>query len=141
MEHTRWDHGLKVTADGDGLAGHAGAVLLRLLADRSGLTAALGPALARAGRSPLVDRGVTLVSMAAAIARGATCMSDVEVLAQLGPALGPRRRTRPCAARWSWPAPHAAPDREGQGLRPAHVWKLIAARPGGFPGRRSRARR
>ena len=49
MEHTRWDHGLKVTADGDGLAGHAGAVLLRLLADRSGLTAALGPALARAG--------------------------------------------------------------------------------------------
>jgi hypothetical protein len=58
MRHTRWDHGLKVTADGEGLVGHAGAVLLRMLADWSGLTAALGPALARAGKSPLVDRGV-----------------------------------------------------------------------------------
>ncbi len=32
MDDTRWDHGLKVTADGNGLAGHAGAVLLRLVA-------------------------------------------------------------------------------------------------------------
>ena len=48
MQHTRWDHGLKVTADGAGLAGHAGAVLLRMVADRSGLVSmaaaiALGP--------------------------------------------------------------------------------------------------
>jgi hypothetical protein len=28
MDDTRWDHGLKVTGEGEGLAGHAGAVLL-----------------------------------------------------------------------------------------------------------------
>jgi hypothetical protein len=38
MQDMRWDHGLKVTADGNGLVGHAGAVLLRVLADRTGLT-------------------------------------------------------------------------------------------------------
>ena len=62
MDHTRWDHGLTVTGEGQGLVGHAGAVLLRKLTDQAGLTAALGPALARAGKFPLVDRGVALVS-------------------------------------------------------------------------------
>ena len=42
MQDTRWDHGLMVTGEGEGLVGHAGAVLLRKLADRAGLTAALG---------------------------------------------------------------------------------------------------
>jgi hypothetical protein len=36
MQHNGWDHGLKVTADGKGLVGHAGAVLLRKLADQAG---------------------------------------------------------------------------------------------------------
>ena len=35
-------HGLTVTGEGQGLIGHAGAVLLRKLADQAGLTAALG---------------------------------------------------------------------------------------------------
>src|ERR1700736_4362437 len=81
MQDTRWDHGLTVTGEGQGLAGHAGAVLLRKLADRAGLTAALGSALARAGKFPLVDRGMALVSMAVAIALGATSMNDITVLA------------------------------------------------------------
>ena len=51
MKDTPWDHGLRVTAEGEGLVGHAGAVLLRKLADQAGLTAALGSALARAGGS------------------------------------------------------------------------------------------
>ena len=67
MKDTPRDHGLLVTAEDGGLVGHAGAVLLRKLADRAGLTAALGSALARAGKFPLVDRGVALVSMAVAI--------------------------------------------------------------------------
>src|SRR5712691_10403182 len=33
MKDTPWDHGLRVTAEADGLVGHAGAVLLRELAD------------------------------------------------------------------------------------------------------------
>ena len=45
-----------MTGDGEGLVGHAGEVLLRKLADQAGLTAALGPALERAGKFPLVDR-------------------------------------------------------------------------------------
>jgi hypothetical protein len=49
MDDTRWDHGLTVTGEGQGLVGHAGAVLLRKLADQAGLTAALGSALARRG--------------------------------------------------------------------------------------------
>jgi hypothetical protein len=56
MDDTRWDQGLKVTGEGEGLAGHAGAVLLRELAGQAGLTAALGAALARAGKFPLIDR-------------------------------------------------------------------------------------
>ena len=88
MDDTRWDHGLTVTGEGRGLVGHAGAVLLRKLADQAGLTAALGPALARKGKFPLVDRGVALVSMAVAIALGATSMADITVLAHHAPVLG-----------------------------------------------------
>ncbi len=87
MQDTRWDHGLKVTGEGEGLIGHAGAVLLRKLADRAGLTASLGSALARKGKFPLVDRGVALVSMAVAIVLGATSMTDITLLAQHGPVL------------------------------------------------------
>ena len=35
-DDTRWDHALKVTGDGEGLAGQARAVLLRKLADQVG---------------------------------------------------------------------------------------------------------
>ena len=51
-DDTRWDHALKVTSDGEGLAGQAGAVLLRKLADQAGLTAALGSALESGCRPP-----------------------------------------------------------------------------------------
>jgi hypothetical protein len=44
MQHNGWDHGLTVTADGTGLIGHAGAVLLRKAADQAGLTAGLSSA-------------------------------------------------------------------------------------------------
>src|SRR6266568_448825 len=88
MQDTGWDHALKVTGDGEGLVGHAGAVLLRKLADRAGLTGALGLALARAGKSPLIDRGIALVSMAVAIALGATSMTDIALLAHHAPVLG-----------------------------------------------------
>ena len=56
MQHNGWDHALKVTADGTGLVGHVGAVLLRKAADQAGLTAGLSAALRRKGASPLLDR-------------------------------------------------------------------------------------
>jgi len=88
MQLNGWDHALEVTADGNGLVGHAGAILLRKLADQTGLTAELDAALAQRGTSPQVSRGAALASTAIAIAMGATSMSDTEVLGQLAPVLG-----------------------------------------------------
>jgi hypothetical protein len=103
MQHNGWDHALKVTADGAGLVGHAGAVLLRKAADQAGLTAQLSAALRKAGTSPQFDRGAVLVSMAVAIALGAASMSDIAVLAHLAPVLGTRRAGRRCGVPWTWP--------------------------------------
>jgi hypothetical protein len=134
LQHARWDHGLKVTRDGAGLAGHAGAVLLRKLAGQSGLTAALGPALARAGKSPLADRGMALVSMAIAIALGATSMSDIAVLSHLEPVLGaaPGDTTARRTLELADPRTLGRAARARARAR-AHVWKLAEATPGGFP--------
>jgi hypothetical protein len=60
-------------------------VLLRKLADQAGLTAALGSALPRERRFPLVDRGVALVFMAVAIVLGATSMNDIALLSAIRP--------------------------------------------------------
>jgi len=134
MQNTRWDHGLKVTADGNGLVGHAGAVLLRLVADRTGLTGELGPALARPRKSPQVDRGVALASMAAAIALGATSMSDIEVLSQLEPVLGVPpsdttiRRTLELADKRTLARVARARARARD-----RAWAMIEATPAGFP--------
>jgi hypothetical protein len=89
MQDTSWDHALEVTAEGYGLVGHAGAVLLRKLADRCGLTAELDAALAQKGRSPQLSRGMVMAWAATAIALGATSMADIEVLDQMAPVFGP----------------------------------------------------
>jgi hypothetical protein len=130
----RWDRNLSVAWGADGLIGHAGAVLLRKLADQCGLTSALGAALGRAGKFPLIDRGMAVVSMAVAIALGATSMSDIALLAHQELAFGAPpsdttiRRTLELA--------------DGKTLRKVakarakvrmHVWELIAATAAGFP--------
>ena len=46
MKGTGWLNGLEVTGGGTGVVSHAGLVLLRALADRTGLTAGLSRALA-----------------------------------------------------------------------------------------------
>jgi len=134
MQDTRWDHGLKVTADGHGLAGHAGAVLLRKLADQCGLTAALEPALARSGKSPLLDRGMVLVSAAIVIALGAASMSDIAVLSHLAPVLGaaPSDTTARRTLELADPRTLSKIAQARTRVR-RHVWSLIAERPGGFP--------
>ena len=134
MQDTSWDHALKVTGDGEGLVGHAGAVLLRKLADRAGLTGSLGPALARAGRSPLIDRGIALVSMAVAIALGATSMTDIALLAHHAPVLGgePSDTTVRRTLELADPRILDKIARVRARVR-VHVWSLIAARPAGFP--------
>jgi hypothetical protein len=63
VQSTAWSKDLRVTADGTGLVSHVGAALLRMLADRAGLTAALSAGLARRGRWPGHDRGRVLVDI------------------------------------------------------------------------------
>jgi Transposase DDE domain group 1 len=133
-KNTRWDRNLSVTPDAQGLIGHAGAVLLRKLADQCGLTSALGAALGRTGKFPLIDRGMALVSMAVAIALGARSMSDIAVLAHQEPVFGAApsdttvRRTLELAdARTLDKIARARAAVRG------HVWQLICARPAGFP--------
>jgi hypothetical protein len=135
MQHNGWDHALKVTASGRGLVGHAGAILLRKAADRTGLTSALSGALAGKGTSQLLDRGIVLVSMAAAISLGATSMSDIGLIAHLAPLLGGAP---------SGPTVRRALDLAGtprmldriaraRARARAHAWGLIAETAAGFP--------
>ena len=134
MKDTPWDHGLRISADDGGLVGHAGAVLLRKLADRAGLTGTLGAALARTGKFPLVDRGVALVSMAVAIALGATSMTDITLLAHQEQVFGaaPSDTTVRRTLELADPRTLDKIARVRAKVR-AHVWSLIAARPAGFP--------
>lgn len=135
MQHNGWDHALKVAADGSGLVGHAGAVLLRKAADQAGLTGQLSRALRKPGTLPVLDRGIVLVSMAAAIALGAASMSDIAVLVHLAPVLGDAP---------SGPTVRRALDLAGtpamleriaraRAKARAHAWQLIEDTPAGFP--------
>jgi hypothetical protein len=135
MEDTRWDHALKVTGGGRGLVGHAGAVLLRKAADQAGLTVALGAALRKAGTSPVLDRGVVLVSLAAAIALGAASMSDIAVLAHLAPVLGDAPSGPTVRRALDLAGGTAMLDRvaRARARARAHVWTLIEDTPAGFP--------
>jgi Transposase DDE domain group 1 len=135
MQHNGWDHALKVTADGTGLVGHAGAVLLRKAADQAGLTGWLGPALRKAGSSPVFDRGAVLVSLAAAIALGATSMSDIALLAHLAPVLGDAPSGPTVRRALDLAGTPAMLDRiaRARARARAHVWRLIEDTPAGFP--------
>jgi hypothetical protein len=83
---------------GDGSAGHCGrcgcgvargAALLRMLVDRTGLTAALSVRLARRERWPVHDRGRVLVDLAVLIADGGEAICDIDVLRHQGEVFGP----------------------------------------------------
>ena len=80
MHATGWSQGLDVTADGQGIVSHAGLVLVRALADKTGLTAGLSRALA-SPRLLIHDRGRVLADLACAIAGGGEVISDFRVLA------------------------------------------------------------
>ena len=82
-----WSRGLEVTGGGTGVVSHAGLVLLRELADRTGLTAGLSAALPspRAGH----DRGRVFADLACAIADGARVISDFRVMGDQRELFGP----------------------------------------------------
>src|SRR5258708_12725393 len=89
MHSTAWLKGLDVTAGGQGIVSHAGVVLLRALADRTGLTSGLSKALTRRGFVPVHDRGRVLADLSVAISDVATVISVFTVLSVLRTVLNP----------------------------------------------------
>ena len=79
MNLTGWSKSLEVTADGEGIVSHAGLALLRLLADKTGLTGGLSRALA-SPRLLIHDRGRVAADLACAIADGSEVISDFRVM-------------------------------------------------------------
>jgi len=72
---------LSVTADGKGIAAHAGTRLLAEMAEFTGLTSALSEALApTVRRSRRHDPGRVLLDVALTLADGGDCLSDLSVL-------------------------------------------------------------
>jgi Transposase DDE domain group 1 len=78
VQATNSPSSFEVTTDGNGVVGHAGAALLRELADRVGLTAALGWHQV-GGRRRHADAAV-LRDLAVMLADGGDCLSDLAVL-------------------------------------------------------------
>ena len=89
MQSTAWSKDLRVTADGTQVVSHVGTALLRMLADRTGLTSALSAGLARTGVFPVHDRGRVLVDLAVLIADGGEAICDIDVLRHQGEVFGP----------------------------------------------------
>lgn len=134
-ELTGWDRRLLVRADGRGLIGHAGAVLLRRCADRSGLTDALAKALPAGSGNNWRDRASVVVQLAVAIALGAKNLSEAEQLGlhhrQLfGDAASDSTTRRALAA-----LDEAVLVKVAKARRKTrrYVWSLLHLRPGGFP--------
>jgi hypothetical protein len=82
--------GFEVTADGDGLVGHAGVVLLVELADRLGLPAALDRWMGREQPGRVRHRaGKVLADLAVMLADGGDCLSDLAALRDQPGLFGP----------------------------------------------------
>jgi DDE family transposase len=81
---------LEVTADGDGVVGHAGVVLLAELADRLGLPGELDRWAGRGQTSRHRHRmGQVLTDVAVMLADGGDCLSDLAVLRDQPGVFGP----------------------------------------------------
>jgi Transposase DDE domain group 1 len=113
---------------------HAGAVALRVLADRSGLTGGLSKALARRGFTPVHDRGRVLADAAVLIADGGRVLSDLAMLRDQAELFGPIASD---ATLWraldEIGALQLRKIMRARARAREHVWSLIAQRHGRIP--------
>ena len=134
MQSTSWADGLELVGDDDRLVGFAGALPLRLLAERTGLRAGLSAAMARWGFNPGYDRGQVLIDLAVAQVLGGEAISDFQGLRHLAPVIGPVPSTPTV-----WRALSEVGELQRRRVNAAvtsfrrHWWGLLAARPEGFP--------
>ena len=130
MKGTSWSQGLSVTADGDGVVPLAGAVSIRLLADRVGLTQRLSTALSRRSFCPVHDRGQVWVDVATMLTAGGEAISDIDTLRQQTPLLGPVA-SAPTVWRSLNEASPAALNRveKARAKVRCHVWSLLSQPP------------
>ncbi len=134
MQDTSWADRLELVGDDDRLVGFAGALPVRLLAERSGLRAGLSAAMARCRFDPVYDRGQVLIDLAVAQILGGEAISDFQGLRHLGPVIGPVP-SNPTV----WRALSEVGDLQLIRINTAvarfrrHWWRLLANRPEGFP--------
>jgi hypothetical protein len=119
VQATNSPSSFEVTTDGAGVVGHAGAALLRELADRLGLTAALGWRAGR-GQTPRHrhDAGAVLRDLAVLLADGGDALSDLAVLRDQPELFGPVAST---ATAWRVVERVAADELGLAGLRAARA--------------------
>jgi hypothetical protein len=134
---TGWSKRLTVTTGGKGVVSHAGAVALRLTADRTGLTTALSRALHREGFTPGHDRGRVLADAAVMMADGGNTVRGIDVLRHqrdlLGEVASPATLSRALGE-----VDQQTLDRvdTARAAVRARVWDLIVARHGHIPAAR-----
>ena len=78
MQLSSWADRLELVGDDDRLVGSAGALPLRLLAERAGLRAGLSAAMILRGSIPVYDRGQLLVDLAVTQILGGEAVSDFQ---------------------------------------------------------------
>ena len=133
-KRTEWADDLSLSASGKKLVGKAGIVPVRRLADKVGLTDALGAALVRRDFRPVHDRGTVLVSAACAVLLGARSMAGIDVMRQTSLVLG-----RTASASTLWRTLEAIGPVQLTKIASArartrvHVHQQLDLRPGGFP--------
>jgi hypothetical protein len=129
-----WADRLEFVGDDDRLVASVGVLPIRLLAEKSGLRAALSTAWARRGFTPLYDRGQLAVDLALTLLLGGETISDFQGLRHLAPVTGPVAST-PTVWRFLDEAGEEALARLVQAVAAFRRdwWGLPAARPEGFP--------
>jgi Transposase DDE domain group 1 len=131
VDVTAWSKDLSVEVGGHGVVSQVGSGLVRLAADRVGLTSALSVALTRPGFWPMHDRGRVLVDLAVALADGATTISAIDTLRHQGELFGSVTSDTTVWRAWE----EITPDRLGKIVAAraqvrAQVWHQIVARHG-----------
>ena len=134
MQGTSWARGLELIGDDERLVAHAGVLPPWLLAGQLGLTRGLSAGMRRPDFEPVYDRGQIVLDLGLMLIDGGEAISDFQALAHLAPVIGPVPST-PAV----WRTLNEIGDLQLARVNAAvtefrrHWWRLLSARPEGFP--------